>query len=87
MNQCINLKNLYSRENKYKKDNINTLTNIKRLYSWEDGYYNTEACFLEDMFNYNKLEYVYVYNHSLSSNILKSMTLSKNIINLQYFYT
>ena len=87
MNQCINLKNLYSRENKYKKDNINTLTNIKRLYSYDDKYENTEACFLEDMFDQNKLEYVYVYNHSQAGNILKSMTLSKNIINLQYFYT
>ena len=33
---------------------------MKRIYSYEDNYYNEGSYFLEDLFKNNKLEYVYI---------------------------
>ena len=41
---------------------------------------------LEDMFKNNKLEYVNIRTNNNNNNIVKSMTISKNILNLRYFY-
>ena len=62
MNQCINLKNLYSLGNTYKKQDVEQLHNIKRIYSLYDNYDNERCCLIEDLFKNNKLEYVYIYN-------------------------
>ena len=40
---------------------------------------------LEDLFKYNKLEYVHIYTLK-EYNIVKPITLSHNIMNLRYFY-
>lgn len=40
INECINLKNLYSLENYYKSQNIKNISKLKRFYS-ECDYYNS----------------------------------------------
>lgn len=58
--------------------------NLKRIYSAGDEYKNEGSCFLEDLFKNNKLEYVYILNDKCTGNIIRSMTLSVNIVNLRY---
>ena len=40
LNKCTNLQNLYSKENTYNPQDINTLRNLKRFYSDYDKYEN-----------------------------------------------
>ena len=86
MNECINLKNFYSNNNIYKKQDIEQLHNLKRIYSYNDRYDNDESCLLEDLFKYSKLEYVYTFNVRAINNIVGQATLSENVSNLRYLY-
>ena len=62
MNKCTNLRNLYSYCNIYKRDDIVPLKNIRRIFSWDDKYKDSNSSFLYDVFENNKLEFVYVWN-------------------------
>ena len=62
MNQCVNLRNLYSWENTYTKEDISSLRALKRLYSAIDKYQGNYSL-LSDLFLGNKLEYVYINNN------------------------
>ena len=86
INQCVNLRNLYSYKNTYKRDNIVPLTNLRRIYSYIDKYEQNDNCFLQDLFENNKLEYMYVYNGYFDSNIVSSFVIRDNIENLRYIY-
>lgn len=46
MNECVNLANIYSEENTYTKQDIETLRNIKRVHSEDDKYENDGSCLL-----------------------------------------
>ena len=84
MNECVNLKNLSSLGNTYTKSDIETLHNLKRIYSKYDKYESNDKCLIEDLFKNNKLEYVCVHDWNSNSNIVKSIALSHNIANLRY---
>ena len=86
MNECINLRNLFSWYNTYTKSNIETLYKLKRIDSYEDKYETKDSCLLEDLFKNNKLEYINVRNDIPDSNIVKSMVLLHNIANLRFMY-
>ena len=77
MNECVNLKNFYSFENIYTKEDIAKLSKLKNVYSRFDRYENKGNCLLTDLLINNKLEYIYVCNSESNSNIAASMTLSK----------
>lgn len=83
MNQCVNLKNLYSKFNNYTNQDINSLYNLKKICSYYDKYNNKESCFLNDLFINNKLEYVDIYNYQ-EFNIIDSKIVFNNIANLYY---
>ena len=86
MNKCVNLRNLYSFDNAYERDDIVPLKNLRRIYSYEDEYQQNNTCFLQDLFRNNKLEYVFVYNEASDSNIVNSFVIQDNIENLRYVY-
>lgn len=46
LNDCINLRNLYSLFNTYKKEDIDTLLSLKRIYSNGDTYQDHGPCLL-----------------------------------------
>lgn len=50
MNECVNLKNLYSYENTYTNEDISPLRNLKRIYSEDDKYRSNNSCMLSDLF-------------------------------------
>ena len=84
MNQCINLRNLYSYKNTYNSNDIVPLKNLRRIYSSNDKYQQNGNCLLQDLFNSNKLEYVYVWNNQSDSNVVNSFVINDNIENLRY---
>ena len=86
MNKCINLRNLYSYDNTYNRDNIVPLKNLRRIYSSNDNYEQNGNCLLQDLFENNKLEYVYINNGYLDSHIVNSFVLRDNIENLRYMH-
>ena len=86
MNKCVNLRNLNSDSNTYKRDDIVPLKNLRRIYSYRDEYEQNGKYFLQDLFENNKLEYVHVINWREDSNIVKSFVIRDNIENLRYMY-
>ena len=76
MNECVNLRNLYSYKNTYTKSDIETLHNLKKIISIDNKYESNDGCLIEDVFKNNKLEYIYVHNWNPDGNIVKSMVLS-----------
>ena len=73
MNECINLQNLYSEENKYTKQYVEYLCNLKRIYTFNDIYESEGSCLLRDLLINNKLEYINTdrTNHISSPILLK----------------
>lgn len=86
MNQCVNLRNLLSRENTYTNEDIAPLHNLKRLFSYDDIYQSENSCMLSDLFLSNKMEYVFIYNKKPNSNVVGPVTLQHNISSLRHFY-
>ena len=86
MNKCVNLRNLYSYKNTYKRDNIVPLKNLRRIYSYEDKYQQNGDSLLQDLLRNNKLEYVLVYNDESDSNIVNSFIINDNIENLRFMF-
>ena len=86
MNKCLNLINLHTESNTYTKNDIESLHNLKRIYSDRDKYESNDSCLFEELFKNNKLEYIHVYTLYADRNIVKSMVLSNNIANLRYMY-
>ena len=86
MNECTNLRNLYSIQNTYNRADILSLKNLRRIYSINDKYQQNGNCLLQDIFKTNKLEYVYLYTYNFNSNIVSSLILSENIENLKFLY-
>ena len=84
MGQCVNLRNLYSKYNTYSSDDIVPLRNIRRIYSLHDNYEQNDNCFLQDLFENNKLEYVYIDNGYPYKNVVNSFVIQDNIENLRY---
>ena len=46
MNECVNLRNLCSFVNTYKKADILSLKNLRRIYNSNDKYEQNNTCFL-----------------------------------------
>ena len=86
MNECTNLRNLCSKWNTYNRDDIVPLKNLRRIYSYWDEYEENGNCLIQDLFENNRLEYVYIHNGVLDSNIVKSFVIRDNIENLRYMY-
>ena len=86
MNKCVNLKNLSSLDNTYKRDDIVPLNNLRRIYSFNNKYEQNGNCLIQDLFENNKLEYVFVYNISSDPNIVKSFVIRENIENLRFMF-
>ena len=84
MNKCTNLKNLCSKRNTYNRDDILPLRNLRRIYSEYDNYEQNDNCFLQDLFENNKLEYVYIDNGYPYTNVVNSFVIQDNIENLRY---
>ena len=84
MNQCVNLRNLCSKRNTYNRDDILPLRNLRRIYSEYDNYEQNDNCFLQDLFENNKLEYVYIDNGYPYTNVVNSFVIQDNIENLRY---
>lgn len=84
MRQCVNIKNLASKQNTYTNEEIFQLSNLKRIYSCDDRYDNEGNSLLEDILKDKSLEHVHIFNYRLNSNIVNSMTLSENISTLRY---
>ena len=86
MNKCANLRNLYSYKNTYNSNDIVPLKNLRRIYSHRNKYERNGNCLLQDLFQNNKLEYVYVDNYESASNIVNSFVINDNIENLRFMY-
>ena len=84
MGQCVNLRNLYSKWNTQKRDNIVPLKNLRRIYSYEDEYQQNDNCLIQDLLESNKLEYMDVRNWKPDSNIVNSFVIQNNIENLRF---
>ena len=57
---------------------------LKWLHSYLDIYESNESHIIKDLFKNNKIEYIHIRTNN--NNIIKPMTLSRNIENLRYFY-
>ena len=84
MNKCVNLRNLYSFDNAYERDDIVPLKNLCRIHSHNDRYEQNGNCLLQDLFENNKLEHVNVYNINSNSNVVNSFTIQRNIKRLRF---
>lgn len=76
INKCVNIENLCSYYNHFSKNDLHYLNKIKRIQSWEDNYKNNNSSFIDDIFNNNNLEYVFIENYYSNNNILTSKVLS-----------
>lgn len=76
--------NLSSQGNTYRKHDISTLYNLKRIFTFHYIYENEGSCFLEDVLLTSRLEYVYIYNTQPDSNIIASTRLLKNVLNFRF---
>lgn len=54
MNECVNLRNLYSENVTYTKDDVLWLQNLRRLYSFDDVYKGGECTLTEELFRSSK---------------------------------
>ena len=79
INQCVNLRSLYSGQNTYNRDNIVFLKSLRRIYSDNDRYEQNDSSLLQDLFQNKNLQYVFLRNTFSDSNILNSFILRDNI--------
>lgn len=83
LNKCVNLKNFYSRENRYRIEEIAPLKTLRKAFTLDDEYGHGGACLLQELLLNNKLENVQAFSKDPQQNVINSFTVRDNLENLR----